>query len=602
MEEINDDVETVKSLTPRSATIKEGKCQSDGVICGLRIYYTHWSSLCSGPRSSERFPRASVLGFGLLSVFLLAVFIGLTKTCLLIISGHYLEGDAAADLSPVKANLTERLQARDQLINQLKANLTKKTREVDRLQSLMGKAMEKIYDNAVDVKTLSSRSSAKQEGPRRFLRESVLGLGLLSVFLLAGLIGLAVHYHNSVGVAAADLCAVKANLSSVTEERDNLTERLQASDQLLSSVTEERDSLKANLTEKTKEVDRLQCLMDKPMEEIYDNAVDVKTLSSRSSTIQEGPRRFLRASVLGLGLLSVFLLAGLIGLAVHSGWRKFGSSCYLLSTEKASWEQSRDNCRARGADLVIVDSKEEQVIEEEGTWKWVDGSPLNLNLTFWNKKPPDNGGGDSYYGEVDCVNINPSTNGWNDQSCRKNLHWIYTFVLVYQRRGSDLEMGGWISTESEILLCWFTKSNAWIGLSDREEEATWKWVDGSPLNLKSATIKEGKCQSDGVSCGLRIYYTHWSSLCSGPRSSERFPRASVLGFGLLSVFLLAVFIGLTKTCLLIISGHYLEGDAAADLSPVKANLTERLQARDQLINQLKANLTKRPERWTGFRV
>ncbi|KAF3843489.1 hypothetical protein F7725_002338 [Dissostichus mawsoni] len=124
--------------------------------------------------------------------------------------------------------------------------------------------MEKIYDNAVDVKTLSSRSSAKQEGPRRFLRESVLGLGLLSVFLLLdSSASLSTVNHNSVGVAAADLCAVKANLSSVTEERDNLTERLQASDQLLSSVTEERDSLKANLTEKTKEVDRLQCLMDK---------------------------------------------------------------------------------------------------------------------------------------------------------------------------------------------------------------------------------------------------------------------------------------------------------------------------------------------------
>ncbi|XP_033992150.1 uncharacterized protein LOC117487626 isoform X5 [Trematomus bernacchii] len=56
--------------------------------------------------------------------------------------------------------------------------------------------------------------------------------------------------HNSVGGAAADLSAVKANL----------TERLQARDQLLYSVTEERDGLKANLTEKTREVDRLQSL------------------------------------------------------------------------------------------------------------------------------------------------------------------------------------------------------------------------------------------------------------------------------------------------------------------------------------------------------
>ncbi|KAJ4933213.1 hypothetical protein JOQ06_030048 [Pogonophryne albipinna] len=132
--------------------------------------------------------------------------------------------------------------------------------------------MEEIYANVDDVKSRSSRSSTIQEGPRRLLRASVLGLGLLSVFLLAGLIGLAVHYHNSVGDAAAELSTVKANLSSrlhasdqllssVTEERDNLTERLHASDQLI-------NQLKANLTEKTREVDMLQCWRECFMEDI----------------------------------------------------------------------------------------------------------------------------------------------------------------------------------------------------------------------------------------------------------------------------------------------------------------------------------------------
>ncbi|KAI9546997.1 hypothetical protein NQZ68_021666 [Dissostichus eleginoides] len=199
--------------------------------------------------------------------------------------------------------------------------------------------------------------------PRRFPQASVLGLGLLGVFLLAGLIGLAVHCVAAERLQARDqlINQLKANLTECLQARDqlinqlkaNLTERLQARDQLINQLNvnlterlQARDQLinqlKANLTEKTREVDRLQSLMDK-------------------------------------------------------GWRKFGCSCYLLSTEKASWEQSRKNCRARGADLVIVDSKEEQEFissmikeetwiglsdrEEEGTWKWVDGSPLNLTLT-----------------------------------------------------------------------------------------------------------------------------------------------------------------------------------------------------------------------------
>ncbi|KAM6919971.1 C-type lectin domain family 4 member E-like [Lycodopsis pacificus] len=74
------------------------------------------------------------------------------------------------------------------------------------------------------------------------------------------------------------------------------------------------------------------------------------------------------------------------------GWRRFNSSCYLLSTRSGSWEESRKDCRDKGADLVIIDSLREQKFllsivtdhswiglsdrDDEGTWKWVDGTPL----------------------------------------------------------------------------------------------------------------------------------------------------------------------------------------------------------------------------------
>ncbi|XP_061073717.1 CD209 antigen-like protein C [Conger conger] len=74
------------------------------------------------------------------------------------------------------------------------------------------------------------------------------------------------------------------------------------------------------------------------------------------------------------------------------GWKQFSSKCYYFSTEMKSWMKSRRDCLRRGADLVIIESDEEQEfitkyiqdyywiglsdLETEGTWLWVDGTLL----------------------------------------------------------------------------------------------------------------------------------------------------------------------------------------------------------------------------------
>ncbi|XP_075960961.1 C-type lectin domain family 4 member E-like [Anarhichas minor] len=122
------------------------------------------------------------------------------------------------------------------------------------------------------------------------------------------------------------------------------------------------------------------------------------------------------------------------------GWRRFSCSCYLLSTRSGSWEESRKDCRDKGADLVIIDSLQEQKFiksivtdrtwiglsdrDEEGTWRWVDGTPLTE--AYW-EVPPDNGGRNPWWGEEDCAEIvvgQKAERNWNDLRCDRSLHWI----------------------------------------------------------------------------------------------------------------------------------------------------------------------------------
>ncbi|XP_054471828.1 CD209 antigen-like protein E [Anoplopoma fimbria] len=249
-------------------------------------------------------------------------------------------------------------------------------------------AMEEIYVNAECEKSqVSSRPSRTHTGPSsseiRSHRAVVLSLGLLSVFLLAGLVGLGVHYHDSVRGSAADLSTIKANL----------TERLRVMDDKLSSVSKERDQLNDNLTKVTKEMEKLQ-------------------LSSQQKK------------------------------TCPAGWILFSSSCYLLSEESASWDKSRQDCRDKGSDLVIVDTLEEQEFltsiirkstwiglsdrDSEGTWTWIDGTPLTDTEEYWGSRP-DNGGGDPQWGEEDCAEIvdgRKAKINWNDLRCDSDRDFI----------------------------------------------------------------------------------------------------------------------------------------------------------------------------------
>ncbi|XP_017316716.2 C-type lectin domain family 4 member E-like, partial [Ictalurus punctatus] len=125
------------------------------------------------------------------------------------------------------------------------------------------------------------------------------------------------------------------------------------------------------------------------------------------------------------------------------GFIYFSSSVYYISTEEKSWTESRDYCRERGADLVIINNKEEQEFiskilsrrkawiglsegDREGEWKWVDGTPLNTE--FWGQSEPN-----SAAGEEDCVVIHDHTDpvwNWADYPCDVQFIWICEKTVV----------------------------------------------------------------------------------------------------------------------------------------------------------------------------
>ncbi|XP_039640927.1 C-type lectin domain family 4 member M-like [Perca fluviatilis] len=114
-------------------------------------------------------------------------------------------------------------------------------------------------------------------------------------------------------------------------------------------------------------------------------------------------------------------------------WEHFNGSFYYFSSITKTWHESRDDCLQKGAHLVIINSREEQNFttkfgkrlwigltdsETEGTWKWVDGTPLNQS--YWHSVEP-NGGNDENCVEILSVD---SENNWNDNNCLVLFNWI----------------------------------------------------------------------------------------------------------------------------------------------------------------------------------
>ncbi|KFO22971.1 CD209 antigen isoform X1 [Fukomys damarensis] len=116
-------------------------------------------------------------------------------------------------------------------------------------------------------------------------------------------------------------------------------------------------------------------------------------------------------------------------------WTIFQGRCYFFSKSQRDWHESVTACQEAGAQLVIVESAEEQSflqqtskskgrtwmglsdLNKESEWRWVDGSPLSLSfMKYWNPGEPNSSG------EEDCAEF--YGDGWNDSKCHVHKFFI----------------------------------------------------------------------------------------------------------------------------------------------------------------------------------
>lgn len=105
-------------------------------------------------------------------------------------------------------------------------------------------------------------------------------------------------------------------------------------------------------------------------------------------------------------------------------WVYFSGSVYRVSSTKKTWDQSRSDCLQKGADLLVINSREEQV------WRLIGAGQEILARTAFS----------SFFFNGVCLVSKAFANQF--------------------------------------------KKYMWIGLTDVAKEGSWRWVDGTAMSTR----------------------------------------------------------------------------------------------------------------------
>uniref|UniRef100_A0A3Q3J2A0 C-type lectin domain-containing protein n=1 Tax=Monopterus albus TaxID=43700 RepID=A0A3Q3J2A0_MONAL len=263
-----------------------------------------------------------------------------------------------------------------------------------------------------------SMSMLRPESSLNHYKQLAVSLAVLALILLAVDIGLGAYYskltggYHTVADISSEVAKLQATYNAAVQSRD------EAKNQLAKEISEQQ-LVKWELEHQTRRSKDYEKHSDKIQ-------MEIAALKSHMPMIREGCRHCL------------------------PGWTFMNSVCYYFAFSEAlsrrSWQDAREFCKKRGADLAVIDSREKNLavsnlinsyqdssraivqsgfwiglrdVEDEGIWKWLDGTRLTEG--FWNDGEPNNNG------DEDCAATYPRRNmfkAWNDAPCNHDLKWI----------------------------------------------------------------------------------------------------------------------------------------------------------------------------------
>ncbi|XP_039538845.1 C-type lectin domain family 4 member M-like [Pimephales promelas] len=273
-------------------------------------------------------------------------------------------------------------------------------------------------------------------------RAALVCVVLLCVFLLTAVIVLCVHIKTKSTNYTEETHQLLTKINNLTEEThqlltkiNNLTEETHKQETKINNLTEETHKQQTKINNLTEETHKQQTKINKLTEERDELLTRNMQLTKERDGLSSSNRDLIRDR----NQLKKEKNDLSESLRVKDGWLYHKSSLYFLSTEKRSWTESRRYCTERGADLIIINNREEQGFVQkkypndkvwigvtdsdvEGTWKWVDGSRLNSG--FWASGEPN-----SYNGiDEDCA-VNYDT-VFADHPCNDAFKWICEKVIL----------------------------------------------------------------------------------------------------------------------------------------------------------------------------